>query len=577
MESKTISPDLSVCGQLQIQDMGLAASQGFKSVICLRPDAESDDQPIRSELQAAAEANGLQWAHIPVIPGQVTADNIEAYDQLLNNMPGPILAFCRTGARAATLWALSQAGKMSTDKILETTCAAGYDLNPLRDKLMSSGNAQENSTENKAVTSHDVVIVGGGAAGLATASSLLKRAPDLDIAIVEPKSEHYYQPGWTLVGGGIFDRSQTVRPEKDYIPKSCKWYQTVVSTFQPEHHQVTLEDGKAIGYRALVVAPGLKLNWDAVEGLKDTLGSNGVTSNYQFDLASYTWDLVQTTRKGKALFTQPPMPIKCAGAPQKAMYLSCDAWRKAGVLGNIDVEFCTATPGLFGVADYVPALMEYVKKYGINLNFQTNLVAVDGPNKVAHFKQTDAEGNATMIEKSFDMMHVCPPQCSPDFIKSSPLADAAGWVDVNSETMQHVKYGNIFSLGDACNTPNAKTAAAVRKQAPVVAENVLMALEGNAPRAIYDGYGSCPLTVERGKIVLAEFGYGGKLLPSFPAFLLDGRKPTRSAWFLKEKLMPWIYFDAMMKGVEWLAAPKLLPVTPAAKEASQALDCNRDK
>ncbi len=577
MDIKAISPALSVSAQLQVSDLGVAAAQGFKSIIYLRPDAESDDQPAREELQAAAEANGLQWAWMPIVPGKISDANVSEFAANLDSMPGPVLSFCRTGTRAATLWALGQAGKMSGDKILEATAAAGYDLSALAERLACEPCAQEEAAPKVAGRKHDVVVVGGGAGGLACASSLLKRQPDLDIAVIEPRSEHYYQPGWTLVGGGVFKREKTVRPMADYIPSEAKWYQTAVATFQPEQQSVTLEDGEVIGYKALVVAPGLQLNWDAVKGLKDTLGSNGVTSNYHFDMAPYTWELVQGLRKGKAVFTQPPMPIKCAGAPQKAMYLSCDEWQRRGRLADIEVDFCTATPGLFGVADYVPALMEYVKKYGINLNFQTNLVEVDGANKVAHFKQTDAAGNVSDIEKPFDMLHVCPPQKAPDFLAASPLADAAGWVDVSPETMQHVKYGNVFAVGDAGNMPNAKTAAAVRKQAPVVAENVLMVLNGQAPRAVYDGYGSCPLTVERGKIVLAEFGYGGKLLPSFPAWLLDGRKATRSAWLLKEKMMPWLYFDAMMRGVEWLAAPKILPMKPTAFEASEALDCKRDE
>ncbi|MEY3018942.1 MAG: hypothetical protein RL336_2077 [Pseudomonadota bacterium] len=577
MEIKSITPALSVSGQLQIQDLGVAASQGFKSIIYLRPDGESDDQPARDDLQAAAEANGMAWAWIPVVAGKITDDNVAEFAKQLDCLPGPVLSFCRTGTRAATLWALGQAGVMSAQDILAATAAGGYDLSALAERLACDTCAQENAAPKAAGRSHDVLIVGGGAGGLACAASLLKRQPDLNIGIVEPRSEHYYQPGWTLVGGGVFKREQTVRPMADYMPKEAHWYQTTVATFQPDMQAVTLEDGEVIGYRALVVAPGLQLNWDAVKGLKETLGANGVTSNYHYDMAPYTWELVQGMRKGRAIFTQPPMPIKCAGAPQKAMYLSCDEWTRQGRLNDIDVEFCTATPGLFGVGDYVPALMEYVEKYGIDLNFQTNLVEVDGANKIAHFKRTDADGNVTDIEKPFDMLHVCPPQKSPDFIAASPLADAAGWVDISPETMQHVRYGNVFALGDAGNSPNAKTAAAVRKQAPVVAENVIMVLNGQAPRAVYDGYGSCPLTVERGKIVLAEFGYGGKLLPSFPAWLLDGRKATRSAWLLKEKFMPWLYFDAMIRGVEWLAAPKILPMTPVAHEAGEALDCKRDQ
>jgi len=252
------------------------------------------------------------------------------------------------------------------------------------------------------------------------------------------------------------------------------------------------------------------------------------------------------------------MPIKCAGAPQKAMYLSADHWLRTGCLNKINIEFDNAGAVLFGVPDYVPALMDYIKRYHVQLNFGHNLVSVDGSAKRARFAKTLPDGTKEIVEKSFDMMHVCPPQIAPDFIRASVLADAAGWVDVDPATLRHKKYDNIFGLGDATNTPNAKTAAAARKQAPVVAENVLHDMGYRASQCVYDGYGSCPLTVERGKIVLAEFTYGGKLSPTFPLALLDGRKPSRAAWLLKERILPPIYWQAMLKGREWMAKPKVM-------------------
>lgn len=410
---------------------------------------------------------------------------------------------------------------------------------------------------------HDVVIVGAGAGGVAVAASLLKRRANLNIALIDPAKEHSYQPGWTLVGGGVFKQSQTRRPMSSVIPNGVKHYSEAADTFQPDENAVTLANGQVISYKALVVSPGLKLNWEAIPGLKETLGKNGVTSNYQWETAPYTWQNVQQLKKGKAIFTQPPMPIKCAGAPQKAMYLSCSEWLSQGVLGDIDVEFCNAGGVLFGVADYVPALMSYIEKYRIQLNLNQTLISVDGEQQVATFEVTNAQGEKEQIEKSFDMLHVCPPQCALDFIKNSPLSDDAGWVDVYPDTLQHKKYNNVFGLGDGTNTPNAKTAAAARAQAPVVAENVLSVLVQQSPRALYDGYGSCPLTVERGKIVLAEFVYGGRVKPSFPNWLIDGTKPSYLAWLLKEKSLPWVYWEGMLKGREWLVSPVISNTPPA--------------
>ncbi len=398
----------------------------------------------------------------------------------------------------------------------------------------------------------DVLVIGGGSAGIGVTASLLRRQPSLRIAIVEPNDKHYYQPGWTLVGGGAYDVAKTVQPMASIIPDKATWIRTAATDFDPDSDLVHLEDGSSVAYRQLVVCPGLRLAWEQIEGLEDTLGKNGVTSNYRFDLAPYTWSLVKEFKGGKAIFTQPPMPIKCAGAPQKAMYLSCDHWLREGLLNKVSVEFNSAAPVLFGVAAFVPSLMEYVKRYNANLAFNSNLVKVDGPERLAHFEIRQGDGSVKRVAKPFDMLHVSPPQVSPDFMRKSPLADAAGWCEVDHKTLRHARYANIFSLGDVCSAPNAKTAAAVRKQIVVVAENLLAVREGREMATLYDGYGSCPLTVEKGKVILAEFGYGGKLLPTFS---LDPTVPRFLAWLLKAKFLPWFYWHGFLKGREWFARP----------------------
>ncbi len=417
------------------------------------------------------------------------------------------------------------------------------------------GAAALSASPSSADVSHMVVIVGGGAAGIAVAASLRTRDPSLDVAIIDPAETHFYQPGWTMVGGGVFRPETTARPMASLIPSGVRWIRAAVAGFDPAANRVVLEGCPPVRYETLIVCPGLKLDWQGIEGLEDTLGYNGVTSNYRYDLAPYTWQLVSGLKRGHAVFTQPPMPIKCAGAPQKAMYLSADHWRRCGALNDIRIDFFNAGAVLFGVKEYVPALMEYVERYGAHLNFNHRLTRIDGPARRAWFQATDGEGRTREVETDFDMIHVVPPQQAPDFVRASPLADAAGWVDVNPDTLQHKTYPNVYALGDVTNAPNAKTAAAARKQAPVVAINVLFDLRRSRGRAAYDGYGSCPLTVERGRIVLAEFGYGGRLLPSFPNWLLDGKRPTRLAWLLKERILPPVYWRAMLTGREWLASP----------------------
>lgn len=393
-------------------------------------------------------------------------------------------------------------------------------------------------------TKYQIVIAGGGAAGIAVAASLKQRQRGLRIAIVEPNQTHVYQPGQTLVGRGVMSLRQLKRPTASLLPSGVDWIQQSVAAFEPEQRQVRLDNDEVLEYEQLVVALGLELHIDAIAGLADTLGKNGVTSNYVTELADYTWQQVQALQSGKALFTQPPMPIKCAGAPQKAMYLSCDFWRRQGRLANIEVQFHNSGAAMFGVADFVPVLESYVRGYGAVPVFGSTLVRVDGANRKAWFAQADG----TELEVAFDLLHVTPPQRAPAVVRNSPLANEAGWLEVDQYSLQHPRYANVFSLGDVSSAPNAKTAAAIRKQAPVVALNILALRKGQPFAVGYDGYGACPLTVEAGKVVLAEFGYGGKLLPSFP---LSPTRPRRFYWWMKTTLFPWVYWNLMLKGREW--------------------------
>ncbi len=393
---------------------------------------------------------------------------------------------------------------------------------------------------------HTLLIIGGGAAGVSVANTMRRQNAKIDIAIIEPSEVHYYQPGFTIIGGGAYTLKQTTRNEADLIHPSVARIKDYAETFQPNDNSVSLRSGDTISYDYLVVCPGLQLDWDKIEGLKETLGKNNVCSNYSAETVEYTWECIQNTKEGTALFTQPPMPIKCAGAPQKIMYLAADRFRKRGTLDKFNIEFLTATPGLFGVPFFAKALSKVVADYGIKTNFNHNLVAIDGPAKTATFETTDSDGNKQRISKAFDMIHVTPPQSAPDFIKKSPLANAAGWIDVNPKSLQHNQFSNIFGLGDAAATTNAKTAAAVRKQVPVVVDNILSLQNSMALREGYDGYGSCPLTTSLSTVMLAEFSYDGKVTPSFP--LLDPRKNRFIWWWGKTTGFPWLYWHLMIKG-----------------------------
>jgi sulfide:quinone oxidoreductase len=406
-----------------------------------------------------------------------------------------------------------------------------------------------------------VVIVGGGAAGITVAAELRRHRSALSVAIIEPSDTHSYQPGWTLVGAGVFTRGQTERAEAGLIPQGVTWLRQAAKAFLPDDNKVELADGSFVHYRHLIVCPGLQLDWGKIAGLAETLGQNGVCSNYLVKHAEYTWECIQAFRGGTALFTQPAMPIKCAGAPQKIMYLTADYLRRHGRLAAASVEFCLTGDVMFGVPTFVPPLEKAVAGYGIKVNFKTTLKAVDGPARKAVFSTVAADGSAVETVRSFDMMHVTPPQSAPDFIKASPLANAAGWIDVDPATLRHTRFANVFGLGDAVGTTNAKTAAAVRLQAPVVVRNLLASIDGRPLAALYDGYGSCPLITAYGKVVLAEFIYGGKVTPSFP---LDPRVPRTSAWLLKTKFLPFMYWNMMLRGNEFDIKHRERPMAGAA-------------
>lgn len=409
---------------------------------------------------------------------------------------------------------------------------------------------------------HTVIVVGGGAGGATVAALLLQQRPDLDVAIIEPTDTHWYQPAWTLVGGGAFDVKASGRPMDQCLPARAHRIRARVASFEPELNQLTLDDGRALGYGHLVVAAGLQLDWHKIEGLDATLGQNGVTSNYRHDLAPYTWDCIRSFSGGTALFTQPAMPIKCAGAPQKILYLAADRFRRRDI--RAELNFYTPGAAMFGVPFYAKALDKIVAEYRIAPHFGHTLVAVNGPARRATFEMR--QGDRTLhVEQSFDLLHVVPPQSAPDFIKRSPLADTSGWMSVDKYSLQHTRFANVFGLGDCTTTPNSKTAAAVRAQAPVLVQNLLSAIQRKTMSARYDGYASCPLTTSVGKIMLAEFIYDGVVAPSFP---LDPRVPRRTYWHLKKSYLPALYWG-MLKGklgLDWHAVrefPEAVPTVTA--------------
>lgn len=389
---------------------------------------------------------------------------------------------------------------------------------------------------------HQVVIIGGGNAGISVAARLRRKRKSLDIAIVEPSETHYYQPLWTLVGGGVVSKEVTRREEAKYIPEGVTWIRDAVVETCPEDQALTTARGTRLEYDYLVVAPGIQINWGQIKGLKEALGEDGVCSNYSYEHVDKTWQFIREFKGGTAIFTHPNTPIKCGGAPQKVMYLADDHFRKAGVRDGSKVIFATAGGGLFSVPKYAKTLGAVVERKGIDVRFKRDLVEVRAATKEAIF--TNLDTGETESER-YDLIHVTPPQSAPDFIRTGPLANEAGWVDVDKHTLQHVRYPRIFSLGDASSLPTSKTGAAIRKQAPVLVANLLAAIDGAAPAASYDGYAACPIVTGYGKLVLAEFDYDLTPRETFP---FDQSKERLSMYLMKRHGLPTLYWNGILRG-----------------------------
>lgn len=412
-----------------------------------------------------------------------------------------------------------------------------------------------------------IVIIGGGTGGNMVAARLKKIRAHVDITIVEPADTHWYQPAWTLVGAGTYDMKKTAKPMSELMPKGVTWVKDYATGFKPKENKISTAKNGELSYDFLVVSPGLVMDTSLIEGLTEALGHGVVCSNYTNP--EHTWEVIRNFNGGQAIFTQPVTPIKCGGAPQKIAYLAADYFRMHNTASRTKVSFVTPGSVIFGVKPIADRLMKVVQRYGIDFKPFYAPIKIDGPNRKITFKHIGPKDNLCVVNDDgstdflphpdevtmdFDMLHLAPPQTAPKFIKESSLVNAAGWLDVNINTLQHVNYPNIFGLGDVAALPTAKTGAAIRKQVPVLIANLMHLIKHNTlDKKIYEGYSSCPLVTGYGKMILAEFNYKNEFTPDpklKQILVFDSTKEDWRLWMLKKYGLPYLYWNKMMKGAQ---------------------------
>ncbi|CAA21882.1 sulfide-quinone oxidoreductase [Schizosaccharomyces pombe] len=429
-----------------------------------------------------------------------------------------------------------------------------------------------------ASTHHKVLVVGGGSAGISVAHQIYNKfskyrfANDQgkdtslkpgEIGIVDGAKYHYYQPGWTLTGAGLSSVAKTRRELASLVPADkFKLHPEFVKSLHPRENKIVTQSGQEISYDYLVMAAGIYTDFGRIKGLTEALDdpNTPVVTIYSEKYADAVYPWIEKTKSGNAIFTQPSGVLKCAGAPQKIMWMAEDYWRRHKVRSNIDVSFYTGMPTLFSVKRYSDALLRQNEQLhrNVKINYKDELVEVKGSERKAVFKNLN---DGSLFERPFDLLHAVPSMRSHEFIAKSDLADKSGFVAVDQSTTQSTKFPNVFAIGDCSGLPTSKTYAAITAQAPVMVHNLWSFVNGKNLTASYNGYTSCPLLTGYGKLILAEFLYKQEPKESFGRFsrFLDQTVPRRMFYHLKKDFFPFVYWNFAVRNGKWYGSRGLIP------------------
>lgn len=406
-----------------------------------------------------------------------------------------------------------------------------------------------------------IVIIGGGAAGISMAARLKGWLDEPDITLIDPADRQFYQPGFTLIASGVYQPDDVWKKQEDCIPSDIKWIKDSVVAVDPVWNQVTTQNNGKIAYDFLVLTPGLQINWEKVEGITQaTLGQGNAHSIYDFEGAQKTWKAIQEFSKtgGRGIYTDTYTKHKCGGAPKKICLLTEHYTRKQGSREKVTLDYYTASKELYDIPYFTPRLEQIYQERNIPIHLNVRVKGVDTAAKQVHFEKIETVGDQktyTPFVEDYDFLHFTPPMSAPDFVRESGLGWTEGklaadaWVMVDQETLVHKTYPNIISLGDVAGIPTSKTSAAVRKQVPIAAKNLIALMEGKAPEEKYDGYAACPIVTDYGHVLLCEFNYKKEPEISFPFSLLDMSKEQWVAWLLKVYILKPMYFYGMLNGL----------------------------
>ena len=404
------------------------------------------------------------------------------------------------------------------------------------------------SADARRVRKARIVIAGGSIGGLTVAARLMRGVPDANVTVIEPRTTHHYQPGYTLVGAGVYGLDDVLFDQESLHPLGLRWVGDRVTAFEPDRNRLITGAGERIEYDYLVVALGVETDFESVEGFAEAMESPHAANIYNLESSRKFRELARAFTHGKAVFTFPRGYVKCGGAPQKITWLSEDLWRSAGHRENIDVHFHTAQHSLFPAVPAIDAVVTpMMEARGLNNHYKQVLRAIDVSTRTAIFEEEKEDGTAREIRRRYDLLHPMPSFRTPRALRHSPLTSEGlgGQAEVDRYTLRHPRFANVFGVGDCAATGAAKTAATIRKQAPVIVQNIFDAVLDDEPSGRYDGASGCPLLTRYGRCMMFEFDYDGELINEW---LYRPTTETRRWWHFKVHGLKRLYRHVMIGG-----------------------------